>query len=1458
MAGARISLNVIAYNEEDRLEQCLSDARPHVDEIVVVDQMSTDATAAIAQRLADVYIRDAHHGHAEPSRELAASRSTGDWILVLDADETMSDVLKERLRDLVEGVADGYWIRKSNTVDGVETSTIHHLRLVRASRAWFDPAPHGGATVVSGNVEYFDEIGIIHPKSQAEQLYDDARYEQIAAEERASSSSKRNWLQHNRTLRAHRARSRRADLEALLPSETGRLLVVGDLMVDVDSARIVRVATTSTIGKVNRRQLFDAAVIALPDTDRRGALEAVAAVVRPDAPIVGTVPAARNLRRLEDTVSALVGEGGAADVQQPAGATRRMLASELDAAGLDARWMQLVHDGWLDRVPLRPDGSESIVESAEFLLRRVPAEVAEELSAAEIVFAAVPRPESEAPACSVVVAPIADGDASRFADALRSTAPRASYELVVVGGAPSDAPEGGRRVPAEPGASVAARWNAGARAAGGTSLVFVSGDLVPSPGWLDRLVSVAQSEQNLGAVGSKVVARDGTLEHAGLVIGPDAIPYRIHQGADASEPRVSRTRIVPAVAGDGMITSRARFVEVGGFDETLGDDLADADLCLRLRARGLPIVCSNAAGLTARMRSLGGARSQFRRGVREFSARWSGAAGSHNTLSIADGVDPSDGWNRSWRLPRPGAPAGGGLPAIAWSSHFYERGGYTEEAISTVEALDDAGLRVVANPVTYDRPWAPMPAPRAARLAALVDRDLPDDFVHVAHIGANRFKRHPDAMRNIGRTMFETDGLPAEWRDRCNLMDEIWVPCEHNLRSFAHAGVTSSKLHLVPETFDAEMFDPDVEPLAVEGLDGFVFLTVFSWQARKAWDVLLRAWFEEFDARDDVTLVLKTDTLQAPSGLDCRREIDRFVRDVLGRRPEKGAPIVVIDRFVETSEVPALYRAADAFVLASHGEGWGRPHMEAMAMGLPAIATRWGGNLEFMDDDNSCLVDCELVDAPSDTWMRGQRWAQPSVRDLRRAMRRLYEHPDEAAEIGARARADVRMSCRPELVVDAVRDRLEAIDRHPVHVSIANEVVGEGATASVGRRRSVKGTRRVNACVVVTDDGRFLGESLASLGSVADTIEVIDGTGHDDLASARNAGLDRIGEGWVLMLDSSQTLDPTSGAVVRELVQRGGFVGYSAGQRVPIGFDGAAFTIERRAVVLFPSHPELRYLGAANEQLVSRHPDVDLALARSTIVVHEHDRRPERRDPGVQARRILPALERAVRDDPAEPFHRYNLGCALADIGLHAEAEVNHRRAIDAAAPHAPWVPAAYVSLARAVGAQGRKAAAVKLCKKATKRAPDWPLAWCSLGQALLDAGRPQKALTAYSHALDCSGGGEGAPPVAWEVASAVGRVHFALGHHLEAADCLERALAASPGSDELRVLLARALEALGSSGESRRELELAVSRRSGVEAYMRFGDHFADLAQSALLRGLADNPESSALRERIELLRAR
>ena len=82
-----------------------------------------------------------------------------------------------------------------------------------------------------------------------------------------------------------------------------------------------------------------------------------------------------------------------------------------------------------------------------------------------------------------------------------------------------------------------------------------------------------------------------------------------------------------------------------------------------------------------------------------------------------------------------------------------------------------------------------------------------------------------------------------------------------------------------------------------------------------------------------------------------------------------------------------------------------------MMMGLPVIATNWGGCTEFMTSETACLLDYELVKVeatdPGFEHYQGHRWAEPSCEHLRQWLRRLQKNPAEGKAIGTRARAHV-------------------------------------------------------------------------------------------------------------------------------------------------------------------------------------------------------------------------------------------------------------------------------------------------------------------------------------------------------------------------------------------------------------------------------------------------------------------
>ncbi len=95
--GSRISVVVNTLNEAKRLPFALRSVRAWADEIVVVDMKSDDATQEIARSMGATLVETERLGYVEPGRALGVEASTGDWILILDADEVVPAPLSREL-----------------------------------------------------------------------------------------------------------------------------------------------------------------------------------------------------------------------------------------------------------------------------------------------------------------------------------------------------------------------------------------------------------------------------------------------------------------------------------------------------------------------------------------------------------------------------------------------------------------------------------------------------------------------------------------------------------------------------------------------------------------------------------------------------------------------------------------------------------------------------------------------------------------------------------------------------------------------------------------------------------------------------------------------------------------------------------------------------------------------------------------------------------------------------------------------------------------------------------------------------------------------------------------------------------------------------------------------------------------------------------------------------------------
>lgn len=131
--------------------------------------------------------------------------------------------------------------------------------------------------------------------------------------------------------------------------------------------------------------------------------------------------------------------------------------------------------------------------------------------------------------------------------------------------------------------------NFAATKSNGNYLVFLHDDTkIITPAWIEGLLEHAQREE-IGAVGTKLLSKDGKILHAGLIggINGNAESYGGLDKHDAGYFAFARIiRNCSGVSDACMMIKKEFFISVGGFDETLGNYFLDIDLCIRMKKQG--------------------------------------------------------------------------------------------------------------------------------------------------------------------------------------------------------------------------------------------------------------------------------------------------------------------------------------------------------------------------------------------------------------------------------------------------------------------------------------------------------------------------------------------------------------------------------------------------------------------------------------------------------------------------------------------------------------------------------------------------------------------------------------------------------------------------------------------------------------------------------------------------------
>ena len=378
-------------------------------------------------------------------------------------------------------------------------------------------------------------------------------------------------------------------------------------------------------------------------------------------------------------------------------------------------------------------------------------------------------------------------------------------------------------------------------------------------------------------------------------------------------------------------------------------------------------------------------------------------------LRIVGAGNEPEGWQHTYVVARAPATASHGAErvATAFQGEFFAYNSMAlvnRELARALLAHDDAnGAQRAGLVVVPDEP-APEPSvladARFAPLRARTRRGVPPCDVLIRQSnGAADFRRVDGANAIVQILPWEYGTLPRSWVDgiRAGGADEIWTPSEYCRTMFLEAGIDADRVAVVPNGVDPERFSPDrdVDAYPIASRATFRFLFVGGMLPRKGVDVLLAAYRRAFARGDDVALVLKL------FGTRTFYQLDDGGASLRAFASDPSAPeLIVIDDELTDADVVRLYRACDALAFPYRGEGFGLPMLEALACGLPVIATAGGAADAFLDDDVAFRIPAArtaLRGAMRGETLAGEGWwLEPDAGALAEIMRHVVAHRDEA------------------------------------------------------------------------------------------------------------------------------------------------------------------------------------------------------------------------------------------------------------------------------------------------------------------------------------------------------------------------------------------------------------------------------------------------------------------------------
>jgi len=298
----------------------------------------------------------------------------------------------------------------------------------------------------------------------------------------------------------------------------------------------------------------------------------------------------------------------------------------------------------------------------------------------------------------------------------------------------------------------------------------------------------------------------------------------------------------------------------------------------------------------------------------------------------------------------------------------------------------------------------------------IINADQSDEFYN--EVTFDYFKN----KYNIALWAWELSDFPKKFISNEKYYDEIWV-----LSNFVAESLSKSlSIPVVkipcPIVIDEKKFVKNKSKFDIMN-DEFIFLFIFDFYSvyqRKNPNAVVQAFCDAFDKNENTILILKS-----INGEKFPAEFNKL------KKLCKGKNIRIIDEHFEKDDIYSLIGSCDCYVSLHRSEGFGLTIAEAMYARKPVICTNYGGNIDFMNINNSFPVKYELIEIDKDygPYKKGNHWAEPDIEHAKSLMQYVFENRKESQIIADKGSKFIKESLNPLETGRIIKERFENITK---------------------------------------------------------------------------------------------------------------------------------------------------------------------------------------------------------------------------------------------------------------------------------------------------------------------------------------------------------------------------------------------------------------------------------------------